>query len=120
MIMGKPTRSELIKSFDHSDLLDRPHLRAFREALNNFANDGHPDFVGFLDQVRDLVLSAPFADYCDCGHGRIPHGNGPEADRSICWEWPIKIESNRGWLTCSYVCGCCGNAWTCGYSAERR
>lgn len=102
------THSDAVRSFDHTNLAALKSYGPLRQALSDLANqaNGAVTLAEFLDAVRDMALTAPYADCCtDC------------RDRDPEMTWPHAVDrSPDGWLTCHYRCRA-GHVWTCGYAA---
>jgi hypothetical protein len=110
----------LVRSFDHSDLAALPGYPALRQALGDIASQV-PDtaFAAFAAAVRDMAVTAPFADLCgtcsdQCARDH-PAGRdgGPCQCGDSCY-WPHAAARADDWITGSYRCRQ-GHTWTCGY-----
>lgn len=97
-----------VRSFDHTPLADLKTYPALRKALNDISTEAHDvaNLAEFLDAVRDMALTAPYADSCDCSTKDDPPA------------WPHKVDRDRDWLRCGYRCDRCSREWTCGYSVD--
>lgn len=102
--MPTTTYRSAVRSFDHSELAGKPSYPRLREALADLANESDGMMLApFLEAVRDMTLSAPYADHCD------------RCTRT-CLAWPHRVNRDGDWLTCWYRCSHCHHEWTCGYS----
>jgi len=118
----------LVRSFDHSDLAALPGYPALRQALCDIASHvADSALAAFAAAVRDMAVTAPFADLCgacndECSAG---HPHGPDGRPCRCGDycyWPYAAARKTDWITGSYRCRQ-GHTWTCGYPisiADRR
>lgn len=111
----------LVRSFDHSDLAALPAYPALRQALGDIAcHVADTALAAFAAAVRNMAVTAPFADVCgtcrdDCARGHPP---GPDGEPCRCGEscyWPYAVARKAYWITGSYRCRQ-GHTWTCAYS----
>lgn len=112
------TYKNAVRTFDHGQLAAIPAYHKLREALNELCLSEDAEgttLEGLLDAVRDMALTAPFADSC-------PHCRGDAGDAEngtyLQAAWPHAVKRKNDWLTCSYLCPRCSAAWTCGYSVR--
>lgn len=111
--------SKAVRSFDHAHLAEHPAYAAVRRALSDLANQAGGPLERFLDDVRDMAATAPYADNCE----KCEYGPDEPSDAFRLTAWPHAIDRDDGWLTCAYRCAKCGHRWTCGYAvgaAENR
>jgi hypothetical protein len=110
----------LVRSFDHSDLAALPAYPALRQALGDIACQvADTALAAFVAAVRDMAVTAPFADLCgacsdDCARDHRP---GPDDGPCRCGQscyWPYAAARKADWITGSYRCRQ-GHTWTCGY-----
>lgn len=112
------TYNNAVRSFDHSAIAGLDAYPALREALNAFANQCGASLAEALEAVRDMVLTAPYADCCDRCR-QHPDYLGPNGDLGYLKQaWPHAVVRDGGWLTCTYRCPRCAHTWTCGYSVH--
>lgn len=109
--MTTTTYVSAVRSFDHTPLSRLDGYPALRQALSDLANQaGQVALDEFLAAVRDMTLTAPYADCCarcrETGDGLS----------EIAWPHAVDRDVN-GWLTCRYRCRR-GHAWTCGYAVD--
>lgn len=111
--MAKSYESE-VRSFDHERLAHFEPYHRLRQALNDLSNEAseHVKLGEFLDAVRDMALTAPYADTCPACRGKEP-GN------YLQMTWPHAVErDDGGWLDCTYRCPRCAHVWHCGYAVD--
>lgn len=105
------TYESTVRSFDHGSLAGLAAYHRLREDLNEIAAVAECVTLGeLLEAVRDMALTTPYADSCECTIG----------DATYPPTWPHKVDRKGSWLTCSYRCPRCRREWTCGYSVEAR
>jgi len=118
----------LVRNFDHSDLAALPGYPALRQALGEIAcHVADSALAGFAAAVRDMVVTAPFADLCGTCNDQCArdHAPGPDTGPCRCGDscyWPYAAARTDDWITGSYRCRQ-GHTWTCGYPisiADRR
>lgn len=115
---ARVTYATTVRSFDHTALARLETYPALREALNDFANQHEGSLAEALEAVRDMVLTAPYADCCDRCR-QHPDYLGPNGDVSyLKTAWPHAVTRDGDWLYCSYICPRCSHEWTCGYSVH--
>src|SRR5262249_62227289 len=81
----------LVRSFDHSDLAALPAYPALRQALGDIACQvADTALAAFVAAVRDMTVTAPFADLCGaCSDESAPdHRPGPH-DGAGRWRPPL-------------------------------
>lgn len=109
------TYDNAVRTFDHGRLAVIPAYHELREALNELclAPEAESTTLGdLLAAVRDMALTAPFADSCPRCRGEAEDGTYLQA------AWPHAVTRKNDWLTCTYCCPRCQAAWTCGYSVR--
>jgi hypothetical protein len=105
------TYATCVRSFDHTNLTRGAAYPELRRAISDLANQCGEgvSLADFLEAVRDMALTAPYADCCERCR-RTPTGG---------IAWPHRVDRDpRGWLTCHYRCVRCNHTWTCGYAAD--
>ena len=112
------TYGTAVRSFDHAALAGLASYPALREAINDFANEADAPLAYVLDAIRDMVLTAPYADCCDRCR-QHPDYVGPDGNADyLKMAWPYVVERKGDWLRCTYRCPRCSYVWTCGYSVH--
>lgn len=115
---ARVTYNSAVRSFDHTAMASLDGYPALREAINDFANQADASLAEVLEAVRDMVLTAPFADCCDRCR-QHPDYLGPNGDVGyLKMAWPHAVERDGDWLRCTYRCPRCAYVWTCGYSVH--
>lgn len=105
------TYVEVVRSFDHAPLAASPAYVVLRQALSDLANESADldpalTLAGFLDAVRDMAATAPYADGCErC-----------DPDGYRAW-WPHAVVREGAGLTGTYRCAN-GHKWTCWWSVD--
>lgn len=119
MVQPETSYANTVRSFNHASIARLAAYPALRDALNDLCNQGEEiTLAELLDAVRDMTLTAPFADCCDVCR-RHPDYLRPEPDGfSLEPAWPHAVERKGDWLTCTYRCPRCSHFWTCGYSVH--
>ena len=102
-----------IGEFDHSRLAENDRYLWLRRSLNEFANLGHASMSAYLNLVRQMAITSPYADKCTfCrDHGQSISSN---------LHWPIATVEARhdraggrsGSINFEYRCERCGDTWT--------
>lgn len=119
--MPKPdvTYDSAVRSFNHASIARLAAYPALREALNDLCNQSaEVTLAELLDAVRDMTLTAPFADCCDVCR-RHPAYLSPDGDPNyLKMAWPHAVTRKGDWLSCTYRCPRCSHTWTCGYSVH--
>lgn len=108
-----------VRTFNHSTIAALAAYPALREAINDLANQGEEiTLAELLDAMRDMTLTAPFADCCDvCRRHPDYLGSNGSLDY-LKLAWPHAVTRKGDWLTCLYRCPRCSHTWTCGYSVH--
>jgi hypothetical protein len=119
--MTKPTVTydTAVRSFNHENFAQLAAYPALRGALSDLCNQSEGNALAeLLDAVRDMALTAPFADCCGRCE-RHPDYLAPDGDPNyVKPAWPHAVERDGDWLTCTYRCPRCSHVWTCGYSVS--
>lgn len=110
--MAKSYESE-VRSFNHENLANFESYHRLRQALNDLSNEAseHVTLVELLDAVRDMALTAPYADSCPTCRGKTP-------DNYLQMTWPHAVERKGDYLTCTYRCPRCDQTWNCSYAVN--
>lgn len=95
------TYRNALRSFDHAPLAEANTYHALRQALSDFSNESRMPLGEFLTALRDMALTAPYADGCRAG--------------CMHMTWPHAVERKGDGLQCHYRCPKCSTEWTCGY-----
>jgi len=100
----------LVRSFDHSDLAALPGYPALRQALGDIASQV-PDtaLAAFAAAVRDMAVTAPFADLCGTCSDHCARDHPPVSEDEPCrcgqfCYWPHAAARTDDWITGSYRC----------------
>jgi len=109
---GRHAPGEWVREFSHPHIAALPAYPGFRQALSDLGDQADEHAVpggwpGWLGAIRDMALTAPFADMC-------PQCSllGDE-DRAIVRCWPHGAERrDRDHVRGMYRCGH-GHEWTC-------
>jgi hypothetical protein len=110
----------LVRSFDHSDLAALPGYPALRQALGDIASQmAVTALAAFAAALRDMAITAPFADLCgtccdQCARDHPPGSDGRPCRCGDSCYWPHAAARADDWITGSYRCRQ-GHTWTCGY-----
>ena len=119
--MPKPdvTYDTAVRSFNHENFAKLAAYPALRDALNDLCNQSSEvTLAELLEAVRDMTLTAPFADCCGVCR-RHPEYLKPGGDPTyLKMAWPHAVERKGRWLKCTYRCPRCSHIWTCGYSVD--
>lgn len=122
---------QVMRSFDHSSLASSPSYRALRLALDCVARESGESapemtLAGFLDAVRDMAITAVYADMCDqctrachrAGHEH-PDDEWPRACNAYKSTWPHAAERKRDRMLCRYKCES-GHEYTVNWAVDLR
>lgn len=101
----------LVRSYDHTPLTRLPAYQALRQALSDMGNqatEAAEEFLlaGFLEAVRDMALTAPYADCCPSCGSRVTE-----------MTWPHAAVRDGSLIRGTYRCRQ-GHQWTCNYGVD--